>query len=299
MSKNNTFIKTSESSLSLRLDFIIALVPALIWSFVRFGTDALITVLLSVATAAATDVLLYFFKNLKFRAPSLYSIYCGMIFGAMLYAQTHILLTILGSVLCILLIYIMGGEGKCFLFAPVVARFLIFCLLPYRINKPDKLPLEVLFNGELPKETVYDLVLGMSQNIVGAVSALAMIFAIIYLWIRKACDFKSSFAYIACSFALSFAFPAFQGRGVESAIFELLAGEILFAAAFILTDFSSSPKSVSLKFIQGAVCALITFALRQIGYATDSVFLAVLCTNMISHIVSEVIYVIREVKNEK
>ena len=299
MSKKTSFIRTTESVTSLRLDFIIAILPSIIWSFIRFGVSAFITVVTSVVTACIADVLINFLLKSKLKAPSLYSAYYGIIFGAILYDETDILLTVFGSLLTVLLIYILGGVGKSFVFAPVAARLLIFNFLPYRVNKPADLPIEILYNGELPGETLYDLVLGMSKGAIGTVSVLAILWAFVYLWIRKSGDLKSSLSYIAALCILFFAFPAFQGRGVESAAFELFSGEILFAAAFILPDYGSSPNSTLLKYIAGIVCGLLTFTFRKVGYVADSVFLSILCTNMVVYVTSTISNHIKEVKYEK
>ncbi len=278
----STFIKTADSVTSIRADFIIALLPAIIWGAVRFGMHSVYVMAAALLGAALSHILFGFFTEGKFILPSLYTVFCGLSFGLMLYQNTSVLLAAAGGALSVFIVILLGGEGKCPVFAPIVARLIIFQLLPYRINKPERLPLEILFSGELPSDSTFDLVLGMTSGIIGGVSVIALLVGLLYLLIRKTADHKTVLSYIAVSVALSFIFPTFEGRGMESAIIELLSGEILFVSIFALSDYSSAAKSFIGKIACGAACAVLTFVLRKNGFVSESVFISVTTVQIVA-----------------
>lgn len=292
-SEKRSFLRSPESEFSLRADFLIALLPVILWSVIRFGIKALVSIAVCALSAAAADVLLHLFSTFKFKAPSLHIIYCGAVLALTFYSETKIPVMIVGGAVCTLLIYLMGGAAKSFVFAPLVSRIFLMGLLPDMINKPTGLPLEALFEGNMPDETLYELILGMENGAIGSASAIAILLGIIYLWIRKAADFNASLVYLIVSFALSFAFPAIVGRGVESAMYELLSGEVLFACAYVVTDYASGPRSYFGRFMKGILCALLTFIFRRFGFAAESVFLSLICTNIVTYVFSSGTYYAR------
>lgn len=298
-SVKHTFIKSHESVSSIRADLIIALIPSVLWAVIRYGANALILLAASVISSVAADVILTYISESKFKLPAVYTYFCAMIFALTLYSQTSVVIAVTGSILCVFLVKVMGGEGASFIFAPIAARILIFEMLPYSVGMTTEMPLEVLQSGELPSESIFDLMLGMESGSVGTVSVIAILIGFVYLALRRHTDFKASVAFVAVSFALSFFLPSFEGRGMESAAFELLSGEAVFTAVFVLTDYASSPFGDLGKIIKGIICAVIMFLMRKLGYAAESVFLAVFCTNLITYAVSTVYSRAKEVKNAK
>ena len=293
-----SFIRHSDSSFSLRIDYLISLIPAFIWSLFWFRLPALILVTVSVFAAVFTEALLGIIKNARFTKPSLYCVYCAIVFAFTLYKNTSWVVALLGGVIIALVINIFGGEGRSLIFAPLGARLLIFAFFPSLIGIPEELPYEAIINGMLPTETSFECMLGAVDGSVGAVSVICLILAALYLLLRRISDMILPMSFVVSSFALFFAFPCIQGRNIESAIFELLSSGVVFIAVFFMTDYASTPKTYTGKISVGVLCALITFAFRFLGFSIDSVYIACFASEMLWMAVSVTVNHLRR-KNER
>lgn len=294
-----TFVKSIETVNTIRADYIIALIPAIIWSIFRFGFHAFEILAIAIASCVVSDLLIRFLLERKMSAPSLYSLYCGAFLGLSLYPSTSVLIAGLSGVICAFVLSILGGSGKCFVFAPIAARIIAFELIPNRINKPENMSFETLLNGELPTESAFDFMLGSTMGALGSVSLIAIAIGAVYLLIRKSADFRVSVSYILVAALLYFIFPLIQDNGAETAMYEIMSGEIIFAAVFALTDFAALPESSQGKYAKGALCAILTYILRRCGFTADAVFLAILISDVISALFSKIAIYFLTVKEAK
>ncbi len=298
---NNSFlaIRSRNTLASVRSDYIIALVPAVIWSIWRFGLNAIVLIALACVSGTATDAILKSIKLKKISLPSVYTLYTSLIFALILYSETHYLIAIIGATLTTLFIHLSGGEGRSLFFAPVVSRLFLICAFPIQFSVPTDLPASFFKAGILPDATTFDLILGTASGCIGTVSAMAVVVGGIYLLLVKHTNKLSPLAYILTVFLLFFFFPIIEGRGMESASFEILSSEILFICFFVLTDFSVFSLSAAARIAYGVFSGLLTFIFFRCGEVENACFLAVTISAAFTIAVNKLYFIIRYRKNEK
>ena len=165
MNSSQSTIKFPETVASIRLDYLIALIPALIWSVFRFKSVSIFLIAISVISAVLTDLVMKLITNKKFSSPSLYSVYLGAVFSLTLYNTVSPKIALIGGAVSVFIMHLLGGEGKCFVFAPYAARILLSVALPALFVIPEDLPAEVIYGGTLPDTSVFDSVLGTSESL--------------------------------------------------------------------------------------------------------------------------------------
>ena len=299
MKLSSSAVKYPATVFSVRSDYVIALIPVLLWSIYRFGTNAILLMLASSCTALIFEFLLKFLVYKKPLMPDIYSIYMGLIFSLTLYSETSWVLAAAGGAASVIIYRFMGSKGQCFIFAPFAARILSVAILPELLKSPTDLASKYLYTNSIPAASTYDFMLGTVNKSIGSVSAIAIVIGAIYLLIRKNTNKISAISYLACAFLLMFFFPIMEGRGMESAVNEILAGEILFVFAFVMTDFSWSPRSTFIKFISGALSAVITIQLLRVGMYSDAYYVGITSIGFVSFILDRLLFTIKHSNYKK
>ena len=299
--KNKSYlaISSKQTVSSLRADYIIALVPSVIWSIWRFGINAMIITAVACASGLITDSIINTLKRKKFSAPTVYALYASLVFALILYSETHYLISLIGAVLTIVLIHMLGGEGNTVFFAPIISRLFLINAFPLQYSVPNDLPASFFKIGLLPNATTFDFILGTASGCIGAVSAMAVTTGGIYLLLKKHTNKLSPLSYILTVFLLFFFFPVIEGRGMESALYEILSSEILFVCFFILTNFSAFTLSAVSRITEGVLCALFTFVFLRFGEVENACFWAVVLSSVFTVFANKLYFKIRYRKNEK
>ena len=282
-------IKSPETINSIRIDYIIALLPAILWSAIRFGLQAISLILVSCITILIVNIVLStILQNKNFSIP-LYSVYCGIFLALSFYKSTTLAAAIVASLLCALFLSVFNSNNSAIMFAPIVANVLTLELLPYRINKPEYIPYEYFLKGELPSESLLDFMLGTVDGAIGTISVIALLLGMIYLIIRKVADFRVSFSYVITLIVLYCLFHGAADSAGEAVMYGVLSGEAIFASIFAMTDYSTTPLTSLLKYIKGIFCAAITFILRLNGNICNSVFIAIMISDITFSIITKLV----------
>jgi electron transport complex protein RnfD len=299
MKLSSSAVKYPETVISVRSDYMIALVPALLWSIYRFGSNVIHLMLVSSCTAVLFEFLLKSLANKKPRVPDFYSIYMGLVFSLTLFSQTSWLLAAIGGAISVLIFRFIGAKGQCFIFAPFAARILSAAMLPELLNAPTDLACQYLYTNSIPAASTYDFILGTVNKSIGSVSAIAIIIGAIYLLLRKNTNRISAISFFISAFLLMFFFPIMEGRGMESAINEILAGDLLFVFAFVMTDFSWAPRSTLIKFLTGVLGAGVTFLLIRAGVYTDAYYVGIVLIGFISFTLDKLFFKFKYLSQKK
>ena len=72
-----------------------------------------------------------------------------------------------------------------------------------------------------------------------------------------------------------------NGFDVNSVLFALTTGGLLFGATFMVTDYTTAPVTGAGRLVFGAGCGLITFLIRQYGGYPEGVMFSILIMNSI------------------
>lgn len=143
-------------------------------------------------------------------------------------------------------------------------------------------PLCYLADGAAVPYRFSDLLLGAVPGPAGTGGCLILAVCLIYLLAEKVIRWEIPLASCAALLVLFILFPgAGNGARVLTAFQQLLSGYFLFAAAFMFTDPSTSPKSSWAAVVYGLFCGLAVFIIRKEGsYRDPTCFAVILCNAM-------------------
>ena len=104
--------------------------------------------------------------------------------------------------------------------------------------------------------------LGNYQSVIGGSCALLLILVAVYLIARRIIDYRLTVTYILTVFVVSLIVGLIHGAGFEYAIVNVLAGGVLFAGVFMLTDPVTSPVSIPGRYVFAVGAAALTLIIR-------------------------------------
>ena len=284
-------IKTKNDTPRVMLDVIIALIPTLIAGIVIYGIRALLVVATCVASAVVAEFLFNIITKREQTVFDLSAIVTGLILGLSLHADAPVWQCVVGSVFAVIVVKcLFGGLGANFANPAVTARvFLLLCFSgtlaggarPIITSNPDLVagatPLEAIKAGaELPSIT--DMLLGARGGAIGEACIIALVLGFVYLVIRKVINFEVPVIFVATVFLLSF----IVGGDLNTALYQILAGGVVFGAVFMATDYVTTPITRTGKMIFAFGCGLLTFLIRQYGAYPEGVSFAILFMNILS-----------------
>ena len=279
-------IKTNNDTQRVMLDVIIALIPALIAGTIIYGIRALLVVLSCVIASVASEYIFNLVVKKEQTVFDLSAIITGLILGLSLHANAPIWQCVIGSVFAIIVIKcLFGGLGANFANPAATARvFLLVCFsntLAGGANPVDlkagATPLVQLANGgKLP--SLVDMLLGQRGGSIGEACIIALVIGFAYLVVRKVIHFEVPLVMIATVFVL---YLIVEGD-FNVALYQVLAGGLVFGAVFMATDYVTTPITRAGKMIFAFGCGLLTFLIRMYGNYPEGVSFAILFMNILS-----------------
>lgn len=299
-------IRHGDTTRSVMLDVIIALVPALIWGVICFGLRALAVVAISIASAVLFE---YGFQRVMKRTVNIgdfSAAVTGLLLGLNLPASIPYWMPIVGSFFAIVIVkQLFGGIGKNFVNPALAARVFLFSwpgemtmfTEPFRrlglfMNREtmDALatptPLSALKSGELPDITWLDLFVGKYGGTIGEVSSVLLLLGAAYLLVRKVIAPHIPLAYIGTVVLLTLIFP--KNPDIFSFVLsEVFSGGIIFGAFFMATDYVTSPVTARGRVIFGCGCGAITVFIRYFGGYSEGVSFAILIMNSLVYYIDK------------
>ena len=293
----NPHIKSSETTTSLMLCVIVALLPATVWGVYQFGLRALMIILVSIVSCVASEALSSLIFKLKFSITDLSAVVTGLLLGLNLPVSVPLWMPAVGGVFAIVIVkQLFGGIGKNFLNPALCARVFLFSwahemtfftapktALPLFSSDIDAVsaatPLASLNEGALPSTPIFDLFIGRQPGCIGEVSAMLLLAGGLFLIIRKVISVRIPLAFIGTVFALTYFFPL-GDQDVHFAIASVFSGALFLGAFFMATDYTTSPCTPIGQIIYGVGCGALTVLIRYFGGYPEGVSFAILIMNL-------------------
>lgn len=299
----------------IMLFVIIALMPSLIAGTVLYGFYALFIVMLAVGSAVGAEALYNLIAKKPQTLTDLSAIVTGLILGLNLPPTIDWYVPIIGSIFAIMVVKMLfGGLGKNFANPAATAR--VFLLLAWSGRMAAYIePLNyasgnalTFFSGFIRSDIVtsatplasikagaasgalsdsinlLDLFLGRTGGSIGETCVIAILIGGIFLIVTKIIDWRIPLTYIVgCAvFAL-----IFYKSGWLYILPTLLSGGLMFAAFFMLTDYSSSPNSRWGILIYAVGAAFFTMLIRRFASGNEGVSLAILMMNCLTPLIDK------------
>ena len=292
---------------SMHLEIMIALAPALITGLYYFGAPALITVLLSVASAAATEYVISLITKKPSTLSSLHILLMGLLMGLILPPGVPWWLPVVGGFLTVALgISVFGGIGNYPMNPVLVAWAAMAISWPEHMNmflEPMALgsggdwteaetPLMQL-KGDISTLEMFEvgvLWLGKTAGAIGATGTWALLAGGLYLVIRRLIPWQIPLGALVGAVAMGLLAVYTDERVAELGFeefgaylnvvwFHLGAGGFMIAAFFLAPEPVSSPVTPWGCFLFGLGVGLMTIIVRFWGSPVDGAFYGVLLMN--------------------
>jgi len=292
-----------ESVAKIHTQFIIALIPALIFAIFTFGLDAARVISLSVATAMISDIVI----RKLFKRPSTVtdgsSILIGLLFAFLLPPSVPYWLVITGSFLCILIgKEIFGGLG-CNPLNPVLVGWAItriswmdyfnldLASVNYDLGFNFRYPLTLLKKGGtdfVSDFNLADLLLGKQVGGIGSIAVLLLLMGGIFLLLRKVITWEIPVSFAVGVLVMSAVFWLSDSAACANPLFHLFTGNVMLGIFFLATDFSSSPFNRWGMIVFGFGCGFLTIILRVWSNYPDGVIFAILIMSLFTPLLDKI-----------
>ncbi|MBE6541991.1 MAG: RnfABCDGE type electron transport complex subunit D [Ruminococcaceae bacterium] len=295
-------IKSPETTTTVMLDVLIALIPAFVWGVYVFGMRALAVALISVIACVAFEAAAQFILHRPVTIGDLSACVTGLLLAMNLPVTVPLWMPVIGAFFAIVVVkQLFGGIGKNFVNPALAARVFLFSwaaemtrfteagspvnsfmnTLPEADIVASATPLASLKNGALPDVNLFDMLIGNRGGCIGEVSALLIIAGAVYLLVRRVITWHIPVAYIGTVAILTFFFPQYDGVAWNFMVYELLSGGLMLGAFFMATDYSTSAVTPVGRLVFGVGCGAITVLIRYFGSYNEGVSFAILIMNLL------------------
>ncbi len=287
----------------IHLDFIIALVPAVVFALITYGMSAARVISLAAATAVISEILIrkLFNKAQTFTNGSAFLI--GLVFALLLPAGVPYWLVIIGAFLCIFIgREIFGGLGSNPL-NPVLVGFAIIEIswpgylnlnlagAGYHLGYDFHYPLTMLKEGGtavISHLHLFDLLLGKQVGGIGAAAVLLLLLGGLYLLYRRVITWEIPLSFALGVIIMSSLFWIANSTTYANPLFHLLTGNVMLGIFFLATDYPGSPFNKWGMLAFGLGCGFLTVILRVWSIHADGVVYAVLIMNLFTPLLDRI-----------
>ena len=270
----------------IMLDVVLALIPALLVGIWRFGFDALLVSLVSVAAAVLTEWL--YSRVTKTRNTTVDGSACvtGLLLAMTLPASVPVWQVALGAAFAILFVKCLcGGLGQNIFNPALAARAMMLLVWPMSLTRFASVdgvsaatPLHHMVMPSLPEQSISDMFLGNCPGSIGEISALALLLGGAYLVYRKVISVRIPAAYLGTVAVLTLVFSK-TGTPIAWMLYSLFGGGAMLGAIFMATDYATSPATEKGQIIYGIGCGVLTVFFRYYGLFPEGVTYAILIMN--------------------
>lgn len=299
-------IKHPDTTRTIMITVIIALMPAFVWSIVVFGFRALTITAISVISCVLFEFLYQFLMKKPITVLDFSAAVTGLLLAFNLPVTMPLWTLPLAAFFAIVIVkQLFGGIGKNIVNPALAARVFLFSwpdhLGKFFVNPGEKVdalkisfsessladavsgatPLAGLKEGVLPKTSMLDMFIGYTPGCIGEVSALLLTIGGLILIVRKVITWHIPVSFIATVYLLTLVFPKGATNPFDFALYQILSGGLFLGAIFMATDYATSPITSVGRVIFGVGCGLITVFIRYFGSYPEGVSFAILIMNLL------------------
>ncbi len=280
------FVRTRITTGDLMYLVVLALLPCAGVGIYRYGFRAALLIGVSVGTAIACELVCGWIWHSRKSSVMDYScVVTGLIGGLILPPRAPLWAgAAIAGLAIVLFKHAFGGLGKNLL-NPAMAGKCVLLLLcrgmmtdlttPAYTALP---PLELLQSGETP--SLWDMLTGNVPGCIGTSSALAVLAAVVILFLAGLLDLTIPLAAML-SFSVCYVLIGRYGMSPYTLSIQLCGGSFLFTVFIMAEDFTTTPISRSARILYGVILGGAGFVLRKLGLYEDAMVYALLLVNLL------------------
>lgn len=286
---SNPHVRDNNTTTSIMLDVIIALIPATIFGVYNAGENALhAALLILVCVGSAVFFEFIFQKGMKQNVTisDMSAALTGLLLALNLPPTFPIWMAVIGTAFAIIVIkQLYGGIGQNFMNPALGARCFLVLSFGVRMTTfvydgvTGPTPLAVLkTNGEV--DNVKEMFIGTVGGTIGETSVIALLIGASYLLIKKIIDFRIPFFYIL-SFSLFIVLFGDKTFDFGYLLAHLCGGGLILGAFFMATDYVTSPITPMGRIVFGIIIGILTAIFRIFGPSAEGVSFAIIFGNLL------------------
>ena len=310
MSKaNGPFLRTEAGFGRMVFDMILAAVVLGIYSSVTYGLRPLMILAVSVATALVCEMVCCLIgrRPLRMVLDGTATI-TGLTVGLLMSPMVDTWVPMVGTAFAIVVAKApFGGTGRN-VFNPAAAgiALLTYCFPTQMFTYPaiqNGVTLPLSFNvdntavtavdslakqlqaGAVPSIDRLDLLLGDFSGAIGSTAILILLMLAVYLMVRRTVSPWVVLPYIATCVLIAWLFPLTGMNALNSLLFQMSSGYVLFAGVFLINDPVTAPRFWLGRLVYGVMTALLVMLLQHQGAFEAGSCFAVLVMNAFAPII--------------
>lgn len=284
------YMKDNVSTSSLMRDVLIALFPAVAGSVYFFGLNAIILILVSIASCVGFEYIGQKVFNKSIKIKDLSAVVTGVLLAMNLPASAPFWMPIFGGFFAMFIIKeCFGGIGNNFINPALGARAMLMSSWGLEMTSytwPDAVsgatPLAVLKAGEGTLPSIMDMSIGNIGGVLGETSTVLLLIGVVYLLVKKVIDWKIPVVYIVSTIIMF----VILGVGIDLLPWHILGGGLILGAFFMATDYVTIPATSTGRIIFALGCGIITALIRVIGNMPEGVSYAILIMNVATPLIN-------------
>jgi RnfABCDGE-type electron transport complex D subunit len=289
---SNPHVRANVTTSQIMLAVVIALLPTAGFGIYNFGLDALILIVVTVASAVLTE---YIFEKICKRKVTIgdYSaVVTGLLLALNLPSSAPWWIGVVGAVFAILVVKMLfGGLGQNFMNPALGARcFLLISFTSIMTNfdcdtYTGATPLANLKNGV--DVNILDMVVGRTAGTIGETSMIAIVIGACFLLLLGVIDLRIPGSYIV-TFVIFISI--FGGRGFDWPYISahLAGGGLMLGAFFMATDYVTRPVTKNGQYLYGILLGILTGIFRLFGPSAEGVSYAIIIGNLLVPLIEKI-----------
>lgn len=274
------------------LAVVIALLPAAGFGIYNFGLDALVLILVTVASTVLTEFVFEKICGKRITVGDYSAVVTGLLLALNLPASAPWWIGAVGGVFAILVVKMLfGGLGQNFMNPALGARcFLLISFTSIMTNfdcdaYTGATPLADLKSGM--DVDILNMVIGRTAGTIGETSMVAIVIGACFLILMGVIDLRIPGCYIV-SFAVFISI--FGGHGLDWAYIcaHLAGGGLMLGAFFMATDYVTRPITKNGQYLFGILLGVLTGIFRLFGPSAEGVSYAIIIGNLLVPLIEKI-----------
>ena len=284
---SNPHVRSKVTTSQIMLAVVIALLPAAGFGVFNFGINALVLIIVTIASTVLTELIYEILMKKKITIGDFSAVVTGLLLALNLPSTAPWWIGVLGGVFAILVVKMLfGGLGQNFMNPALGARcFLILSFTKIMTAFPDMgdsisgaTPLAAIKNGETVN--IFNMIIGRTSGTIGETSMIALLIGACFLILLGVIDLRIPGTYIV-TFAIFVL--VFGGHGFDMAYLtgQLAGGGLMLGAFFMATDYVTRPVTKYGQYVFGIILGLLTGLFRVFGPSAEGVSYAIIIGNLL------------------
>lgn len=282
-------VHAEQSTRTLMLNVLIALIPCVLAGLWFYGPCALLTMLVGMGSAVLAEYIWQRAMGKKVLIGDLSAAVTGLILALNLSARAPFWVVAIGSAFAIIIVKcLFGGLGGNFVNPALAARAFLLATMPAYMTiwcEPTGLSsaLDAVSAAtplSSPSYSIMQLFMGNIPGAIGETCKLAILLGLAWLIYTNTISWRIPAVMIASTFVFSLLF----GKNPFTAIF---SGGMMFGAVFMATDYVTCPMTAWGQIVYAAAIGLLVVLLRNFSAYPEGTTYAILIMNIAAPLIDK------------